>query len=198
LVSRRYAEERHPFRQYLVVAGILALGAIAGHTLFNMTYSTLGISSEHLLNDFGRLYLAVPSVTLILITQYRFKKGPKFSAIMPSIFVGLMVLTVVHLLGERIYGKIPEAWGGGKPTIATLIFTNEGATAWQKAGMPLLGGAGPMNSDKISVIYQGDRDIVVEGSYQDQGHPKKKLVIVNHSLVDIIVPDIDIARASNN
>jgi hypothetical protein len=55
-----------------------------------------------------------------------------------------------------------------------------------------------MNSDKISVIYQGDRDIVVEGSYQDQGHPKKKLVIVNHSLVDIIVPDIDIARASNN
>lgn len=122
--------------------------------------------------------LALCSFIPITIAQLGLKRHTAQLTIV--IFISLLMF--LHVIAVNIYAIVPDAWGGGKPMLATLTFNRDGADVWRKADLEI----DPKTdaSGFIRIVYQDDRNIYVEAQ-------SDHLIIINRSLIDLIRPEQD-------
>ena len=98
------------------------------------------------------------------------------------------IFFTTHDYLQNIYVQVPEALGGGKPTIGELILNKDGIVFWRQAR--LFAGTAPESSStgQVKILYQSEREFVLQAPYGNGNGKKDRIVIMNKSLVDGVLP----------
>jgi len=184
----RLPEDR---KSKLNILGVLCGGLIMGVGLaFNLEGLILEVLRAGLVR--ATAIICVTSVfTALPIGLWAFaRRIPGIRPILSSTLVIAICGSLVALSGliVDVYQEVPEALGGGKPMIADLVLNSAGVAFWKQTGALFDNNPGSMNAGRVKILYQNDHELVIKAPYKNGQQPKEKVIILNKSLVDGILP----------
>jgi hypothetical protein len=101
--------------------------------------------------------------------------------------VPIMSFIGAYGIATCLYDQIAEGVGGGKPIAAEVVLNKDGMAFWKATGaIPV--GEGSMRTGKVKILYQNDKEIVLRAQYLDGQKTKEKIIILNKTLVDGLLP----------
>lgn len=105
----------------------------------------------------------------------------------PAIFLGSY--TLLSSVGRKLYPNVPEGIGGGKPVEARLVLNANGTAFWNQTNCLPLNGKPAVTTAPVEILYQSEHRIVIKAPYDDGSSRKSKVIVLNDSLVDGILPE---------
>jgi hypothetical protein len=103
-----------------------------------------------------------------------------------AFLIGIMIFTVD--VADEVYPRIDEAFGGGKPVPARLVFNKDGLGFWKEVAPGALNSNDGVTSNEVLILHQTDHDFAISTTTKDKNGSKQQVVILNKSLVDGVLP----------
>lgn len=135
-------------------------------------------------------WLTMNNFVVAGIVTFRFRRHLRepLLALLLFCLVPLYIYFLVDPIAVLIYGRVPEALGGGKPTTARLIFNKDGLNFWKQTGALPLQGPDSISSSPLQIVYQDDHQMAVITPCRDGTN---RVIVLSKSLVDGFMQEDD-------